>query len=758
MRKLVSALLISSALVSVDAFAEPITGINISGNKRVEAATVRSFLGISEGMEVGDDEIAAALKNMFDTGLFKNIDVNLDGSKLNVSVEENPVISQVKVEGNDKIDQDTLLQELELAPRSIYSEAKVQADVNRILSIYQRQGRFDTRVEPKIVEQSDNRVDLVYEVSEGKRSKIEQVSFVGNESFSDTELEDILSTKESRWYRFFSGSDNYDPDRLEYDKELVKRFYSNRGYADFKVLSADAEFNQDEQAFVVTFTVDEGKKYRLGKIDLNSKISEVPADELRKKVKTESGEIFSAERVENSITDVTEFLGDKGYAFVEINPVFTRNEADSTIDINYEIGEGPKVYVNKINISGNVRTMDEVIRREFRIAEGDPYNASKLKRSKQRIESLDFFNKVDIKNERNENPDRVDINVGVEEKSTGELTFGAGFSSSEGAIGDVSIRERNFLGKGQDTRLGFVAASSRQQVDFSFTEPYFMGREIAAGIDLFMIERSRSSYSNLTFDSSQTGVTLRAQYPITEIFSHAVRYTYKEDEIKNPDPTASAFVRRAVGSRTTSSFGHSLIYDKLDNRNEPTSGYYIRFNQDYAGIGGDVDYIKHELRSQYYTPLKERSTDYVLKLAFNAGNITGINGDDVNVNDRFFIGGNYLRGFDNQGVGPRDQASLDPLGGNTYYVGTAEVYFPNGIPKELGFKSSVFTDVGTLYGNDDPASLGTVLDSSGIRASVGVGISWRSPIGPMRVDLAQTLADESYDETKFFNINFGTKF
>ncbi|HCR85995.1 MAG TPA: outer membrane protein assembly factor BamA, partial [Alphaproteobacteria bacterium] len=432
---------------------------------------------------------------------------------------------------------------------------------------------------------------------------------------------------------------------------------------------------------------------------------------------------------------------------------------ERTVDIEYNIAEGPRVYVNNINITGNSRTTDEVIRREFRLAEGDPYNSSKIKRSKQRVEALGYFSKVDIKNEQTDFPDRADLAVNVEEQSTGELTFGAGFSTQDGVLGDVSIVERNLLGRGQYAKLNFTAASARKEIDFSFTEPYFLGRNLNAGFDIFHTILTGDNYSNnLTFDSSSTGFTLRAGYPLTEYVNHTFRYTLRNDEISNAQAGSSLFVTQQLGKRMTSSVGQSLIYNTLDNQFFPKTGTIASISQDLAGLGGDVDYLRHEAKLSWFTPLDEYEQEWIFRVTGKAGNITGMNSDNVRINDRFFIGGNIIRGFENQGLGPRDKATTDPLGGNNYYAGTTEVMFPLGLPNELQVKGAVFADVGSLFDTDDNDPALQIQDDTSPRASGGFGIFWRSPVGPIRIDVAKPILSESYDKEELIRFNFGTRF
>lgn len=759
MKKLL--ILMAATAISTSAMAENITfsKIQVNGNKRVETSTIEAFLNVPVGTPVSKDDLDGAFRRMYDTGLFEDLKLTVKDKVLVVDIKENPTVSEVNISGNKKLDTDKITPELKVAPRSVFKESDVQADVKRILTLYQRSGRFNIKVDPKIEKLDDGRVNVTYKIDEGQRAKVEQISFIGNKAYDEAELESTVSTKESRWYRFFSGNDVYDPDRLEYDKELIRRLYVANGYADVQVISADAEYNQAKKAFNITFTVDEGTYYDFGKIDVASSIPDITLDQVTEQIKTREGSKFDSNKIETTISNLTDFLGDKGYAFVRIDPVYERDTASNRLGVKYTISEGPRVYLNKINIVGNTRTTDEVIRREFRIAEGDPYNSSKIKRSKQRIEALGYFAKVDIENEETDQPDKVNIKTVVEEQSTGELTFGAGFSSADGALGDVSITERNLLGRGQFVRANFTLASSRREVDFGFTEPYFMDRNFAAGFDLFDTTTTRDGgTNNFTFDSASTGGTLRGTYPLSEFIDHTIRYTYRTDDVSNPDANASTYVLEQIGTRTTSSVGQTFSYNTLDNQFMPKSGWLASVSQDFAGLGGDAEYIKHEAKVNYFTPISEEMSEWVVKLSGRGGNVTGVNGENVAINDRFFIGSTVIRGFDNQGIGPRDAGTLDPLGGNTYYAASSELMFPLGLPEELQIKGAVFADAATLYGVDSTSNPINIKDDSSIRSSAGVGVFWRSPVGPIRIDFASPIQKESYDKTESVRFSFGTKF
>lgn len=752
--------LLASLLVLVAAFlpyslrAEtPVKFIHVEGNQRVEVETVLAYMDIHQGDPFDAKLVNQSLKKLFSTGLFEDATITRDGAGLLVKVIENPIINEIKFEGNKRIEDDALESEVKLYPRAVYTKSRAKEDMSRILDIYRKSGRFSASVTPKIERLDQNRINLVFEIDEGPKTVVRRILFVGNKKFSDRSLAKAIQTKEKVWYRFFSGNDTYDEDRLTFDKELLRRFYVTRGYADFQVTSTIVELTPEKDAFFITFVVKEGEKYDFGDITVVSDIPHVDTNKLTPVLTTKKGEVFNAEHIENSIEAMTNVLSEQGYAFITIDPHFKLDPEARKVNIEYVVKEGAKVYVDKINIKGNVRTLDQVVRREFRLDEGDPYNAAKIRRSRDRIRNLDFFEKVDIQNVRHEDaPDKVDLDVDVKEKSTGELNFGAGFSTSEGALANASIRERNLLGKGQDLRFNVQTAQRSLQTDIGFTEPYFLDKEVAAGFDLFHITRDFSDESS--FDSQTEGATLRATYAISEYLQHSVRYSLRSDTISNVSPFASRFVRDQEGQNTSSLVGHSLIYDKRDNKIETKEGYYLRFNQDVAGLGGDSKFFRNELRAAYYMPLI--NDDVVLQFSGNAGNVTGLAGEGVRINDRFFVGGNDLRGFRRSGIGPRDITTSDALGGNTYYTVSAETTFPLGLPDELGFKGALFTDAGSLFDLD--ASGPEIADKPSIRASVGAGVAWSSPLGPLRIDIGFPIKKEKFDREQMLRFSFGTRF
>lgn len=726
-----------------------VSDIQVRGTQRIDPGTVRSYMLIQPGDQLDPERLDRSLKALFATGLFADVTIRRQGDALLVEVVENPIINRIAFEGNRRIEDDELSREVELRPRVVFTRTRVQQDVQRIVEIYRRSGRYGVTVEPKVIQQPQNRVDLVFEINEGELTPVQTISFIGNKRFSDSTLRGAIQTKEYAFYRFLSNADTYDPDRLSFDRELLRRFYLESGYADFRVLSAVAELTPDRQAFVVTFTVEEGQPYDFGKIGFEIALPRVTEQDLAELVVAEPGERYNSTKVDESTDAITDKLGNLGYAFVDVRPRVDRHPDARTIDITFQIGEASKVFVERIEIVGNVRTLDRVIRREMNLVEGDAFNVSNMRRSERRIRNLGFFKSVKVTNAEGSAPDRTNIQVAVEEQPTGEISFGVGYSSVDAIIGDVGIRERNLLGRGQDLRFGVSGSASSTEYDISFTEPYFLGRDVSAGFDLFRVERE---YQESSYDEARTGGTLRAGYDLAPDLRQTVNYTLKNTEIRDVEDDASRFIKDQEGTTMVSQFGQTLTYDKRDNRMDPRDGYIGQFTTEIAGAGGDEQFLRLKAKGAYYVPI-----DTVWGLAFLAqgGYIIGID-QDVSIAERFFIGGHTFRGFEKAGVGPRDIDTDDALGGNQYYVGTVELTFPTGLPEDLGVRAFVFTDVGSVWNLDDDGP--EVRDINSVRASLGIGMEFVTAFGRIRVDAAEPVLKEDYDKSELIRFSFGTRF
>jgi outer membrane protein insertion porin family len=729
-----------------------IDDIRVEGTQRIEAATVRSYMRVNPGDPFDPVRLDDSLKNLFATGLFADVRLERDGDVLVVVVDENPIVNRIAFEGNQRIEDDTLQQEIELRPRVVFTRTKVQSDTDRILEIYRRSGRFAATVEPKVIQLEQNRVDLAFEINEGPVTSIRSINFIGNREFSDSTLREQVTTIEASFWNFFSNADTYDPDRLTFDRELLRRFYLNEGYADFRVVSVVAELTPDQQDFIVTFTVEEGPRYRFGKIGLQTGLRNLDPEVLRSEVTTEEGDWYDASEVDKTIEVLTDSVGDLGYAFVDIRPRVQRDRDALIIDIVYDIQEGPKVFVERIEIEGNSRTLDRVIRREFQLVEGDAFNTSKLRRSRQRVQNLGFFKTVTVENEPGSAPDRTVVTVAVEEQSTGDVTFGAGFSSTNGPIGNIGLRERNLLGRGQDLRLSFTLAGQATELDFSFTEPYFLDRNLAAGVDLYRTTNDRDDDSS--YEEERLGGSLRAGFDITDELRDVVRYTLENRDITDVDNDASLLVRSEQGATLRSGVSNELTYETRDSRFDPREGFLSTLRTDFTGLGGDVTFVRGQVSAGYWYTVYE---DWTLSVRGSGGSMVGV-GEDTLISDRFFKGGGQPRGFEYGGIGPRDRNTGDALGGKNFYTGTIEAAFPLDLPFDLDIRGRLFTDIGAAWSIDDNSIPVTVDESAAPRVTVGTGISWNSPFGPVVVDLGIAIVKEDFDETEIFSFSFGTQF
>jgi len=765
-------LLASSAILApVAAYAQVQSGlvqrILVTGNERIENSTIASYLPIQVGDTVDSARIDLALKTLFRTELFSDVKIDLQDGDLNIRVVENPIINKVVFEGNSSVKDDKIRDELTIRPRGIFTRAKVQGDVQRIIELYRRSGRISATVTPKVVELPQKRVDLIFEINEGPKSGVLDINFLGNEQFSDGDLSDVVVTKESAWYKFLSSNDNYDPDRIEYDKEQLRKHYRNRGFYDFRVVSAVAELSPSRNGFAITYTLEEGVKYKFGKISVETELKKLDGKVLEQLLPIRNGEVYQDEKIEQATDALTFAAGAAGFAFVDVRPRYVPNRETRTVDLVFQVREGPRVYVDRIDIVGNNRTLDSVIRRELNVAEGDAYNRVLVDRSRNQIRALGFFKDVEIEETPGTAPDRTSLRVKVEEQPTGELSFSAGYSSVDQLILDLGVSERNFRGRGQNLRARVSVGSLRQQIDFSFTEPRFLGRDLRGGVDLYTY---RYDFSQQTaFDTSSTGMNLRLGFPLTQNASMGLRYVLRSDDVQVDDSlcnagTVSTTLCAQRGSNITSSLGYTV---RLDRRNDPvkaTRGFYVELSQDLAGLGGDVNYLRTEANGGWYYGFNK---DFVFSATGSTGYINGWGGDNVRINDRFYRGGNNFRGFETAGIGPRDTRAgrSDALGGKFYAIGTAELTVPTFLPEQYGIKAAVFTDVGTLGLLDDAdrqSSLGVIdpdiRDEMALRAAAGLSVFWRSPMGPIRFDFSQVLAKEDYDKTETFRFSTSTRF
>ena len=739
--------------------ARVIQHITVSGTQRVEAGTVLTYVNIREGDNYDPATVDQALKALFGTGLFSDVKINFNNGTLAIRVVENPIVNQVVFEGNDKVSTKDLTKEVQIKPRGTFTRARVQADIQRIIELYRRNGKFAARVDPQIIQRPQNRIDLIFSITEGPTTGIARINFIGNKIYDDNTLKGQIATEESAWYKILASNDNYDPDRLAFDREQLRRFYVNHGYADFTVVSAVAQLAQDRKNFYVTFTINEGPRYKFGKITINSQIKELAPSSLRPTIPIVSGDIYNAETVQKSIDALTNAAGTKGYAFAEIHPRIARNRDTKTIDLIFDIAQGPRVYIGKINIAGNTRTLDKVIRREFRLVEGDAFNRVLVDRSRTRIRALGFFKEVDVKNTSGSAPDRTDITVAVTEQSTGQLQLGLGYSSASQLTGEFSYTEQNLFGRAQYLKTSVSVSQISKLYQFSFTEPYFLDRPLAAGFDIY---KAQTDYRQATYSSDTSGLTLRLGFPISEFSSVGLRYTYQITQIF-PFSNAPLEIRLAAGNTYGSIFGFTYGYSTLDDVRKPTTGVTFSFSQDFAGFGGNLRFIKTQAEFAGYRPAFDGAI--IHSLALHSGIIQSYDGTPIPINQRFFEGGDSFRGFAIAGIGPRDlDAPLNTgaIGGNVFAIGTYSARLPSLLPESYGISIAAFTDFGTLGRVDNVirscTQISCVKDNFAFRASAGLSFGWRSPFGPLQIDVGVPFVKTKYDRPQLLHFSAGTGF
>jgi outer membrane protein insertion porin family len=796
------------------AVAQTAVRIDVEGNRRVEPETIRAYFRVSPGERLDAAKIDSALKGLYATGLFQDVRITPGAGRILVTVVENPVINRVTFEGNKKAKDEQLGQEVQSKPRGTYSKATVQADVQRILEVYQRSGRYDVRVVPKIIELPNGRVDLIFEIDEGVKTGVAKIIFVGNKAFSNQRLKDVIKTGESNWLSFLKSNDIYDPDRVEVDRDLLRRHYLKYGYVDVRIVSATGEYDPNQKGFIITFTIEEGDQYRFGVIDIQSNIPEVPSDTLRSLLRVESGRVYNADAVEKSSEFLTVEVAKRGYPFAAARPRGDRIPSQRVVNVVFVVEEGPHTYIERINVRGNTRTRDYVIRREFDIVEGDPYNRALVDRAERRLKNLGYFKVVKITTEPGSAPDRIIIDVDLEEQSTGEFSVAGGYSTSDGAIAEVSIGERNLLGTGQVAKASVQYGQRARGFELNFIEPYILDTRLAVGFDVFAKQTTSSQYT--TYLTRTIGGDIKTGLPITENFSTQLRYTVYQQEITLPSvldscnniapnfittfPTPAAWatgnydsawdkagqpaqtncyqygqaslaVRKelAAGPVIASVLGYTLAYNTLDNNRAPTQGVLVEFKQDFAGVGGDVHNVKQTIDARMYNEL---FPEFVGVLRGQAGYAVGWNGA-IRMLDEFQAGPSLVRGFQPAGFGPRDISQIiygyggtqDALGGSLYWAASMEFQTPLPfVPKDFGMKLALFSDAGLLWDYQGPTYWNqtgetmTLSESNIVRSSVGAGLIWDSPFGPLRFDLAYALTKGPYDKTQLFRFGGGTRF
>ncbi|MCL2673121.1 MAG: outer membrane protein assembly factor BamA [Alphaproteobacteria bacterium] len=747
-RRLLPALVL--VLIAGKTWGMPVT---VTGNQRVAEGTVLANIRGADGPTITSSQLDRIVKDLHATGLFSDISVDVRGGRLYVNVQENPTVNRVYFDGNKRVsEEDIAAARLRLSPREVFTRTKAKEDAERIVELYRRRGMFNARVTPQVIRRDQNRVDVIFAIDEGERAFIRRIRFAGNERFSDSELRSELMSRRKAWWRFLSSVDTFDPQRFAFDQELLRRFYFSKGYADFQIRSAVAQLINGSD-FVLTITVSEGPRYRFGDIRVVSPIPEITEEQILKVLRFRTGDWFNGNSLEDSLSAISDYVADRGYAFVNAVPEIKTNPETRRADIVLTLTQGPRFFINRINITGNVRTKDNVIRREITIAEGDGFSSSKIRRSRQRIENLDFFSRVSVTTEPNTGmPDRVDLNVDIEEKSTGSISFALAFSTLDGASFETGIRENNVLGTGLGMGISGRLGSRRSEVDFSITQPYFMGRPVLAGLDLFYITRNLQSQSSYNLDT--VGFTTRLGWRYNENLRHRVSYTLRQEDVTDVKDTASIYVKARAGRSTVSMVSQMLTYDTRDSMIMPSSGVQSTIGTDLAGLGGDRRFVRFDWRGVHYYPVTDGIT---LSTMLGAGYMFGFGGREVDLGDRYYIGGHDVRGFAYYGIGTRDKLTRDGLGGNWMGLGSVQATFPIGLPKESGVRGQVFSDWG-IIGKPDGFDAATMYYSNRPRGSVGVGLSWMSPMGAIGFDFAWAVNKEPYDVTEVFRLGFGGRF
>jgi outer membrane protein insertion porin family len=779
-----------------------IQSIRIEGAQRIEPGTIRSYMLLQAGDSFDPDRIDRSLKTLYATGLFSDVSLTRDGNVLVVRVVENPIINRIAFEGNHKLSDDTLRPDLQLKVRGVFTPAAAQSDRQRILDLYAKKGRYDAQVTPKVINLDRNRVDVVFEITEGEVTLTSRIAFVGNHAFDEERLREVIASREQAWFRFLSSSDEYDPDRVSFDKELLRRFYLKNGYVDFKVANATAELSPDRKSFFLTFTVSEGERYRVRSIKVESQLRKLNGDDLLPDIQLEVGDWYDGDAVDRSVTAMNADAQNRGYPFVDVKPRISRDTKDHTVDLVFNVGEGPRVYVERIDIQGNTRTEDKVIRRQFAFAEGDAFNAATAKRTRQRLQDLGYFSNVTITPSPGSAPDKAIVTTSLEEKSTGELSLGGGYSTDVGALLNVGVKEKNFLGTGVEAGISGVLAQRSSSIDLSVSDPYFLDRNLVAGIDLFYIDVNNELVAQ--YSERRGGISLRVGYDFNEHLRQQVNYTAVDRDVYNvyggylanygpytvngttfayPALTgfASYYLQADSGWTVLSQFGQTFTIDYRDSPTAPHEGFLVRLGVDAAGAGGDARFIRAKIDGNYYIPLDRftGNSDWGVKLAAGTGYFFNL-GQQEQIIDRFFLGGDNLRGFLPGGAGPHDPTTGDALGGRFIYTGSTELHYPLPVSPDIGVSGRAFIDVGALTGANFesgrcpgsgyplsyygylPSSPGDacppIYDKPTPRIGAGVGVSWQTPFGLINIDLAPFVVKQSHDQTELIRFGFGTRF
>jgi outer membrane protein insertion porin family len=737
--------------------------ILVSGNRRIEQATIETYLTFKPGDPVTEAALNESIRRLFETGLFANVSIEPQGGTILVRVIENPSINQIAFEGNSTLEDEELRPAIRSRPRTPFTRSRAEQDAQTLVEIYRRLGRYGAEINPVVIEQPDNRVDLVFEISEGPLTGVKSINFVGNETYSNRRLRNVIETSESDLLSQFRTADNYDPDRVELDKDLLRQFYLARGYADFTVLSTVAELSPDREGFFITFTLSEGPIYTFGDAQIISNTPGLQPEMFTDLVEVEPGEDYDNRAIERTIDAIRLRAGEEGFAFIDVRSQIDRDRENQVIAVAFEISEGPRVFLERIEIEGNTRTLDRVIRRQFDIAEGDAFDSRKIADARDKIRALRYFKSVDVTTEPGSSEDRAVVRVTVEEQPTGNLSVGVGFSTDTGPVGNLEVTERNVLGRGQTLSVNVQVSGDENEFSFRFVEPAFLDRDFSVGLQASFEDIDLQDESSYELQRLQFRPTFG--FPLDPNTRASVFYEVSNADLRDVPNNASLAVQADEGQQLTSLIGYTLTHDQRNSRVEPTDGYIASLTNEFAGLGGDTQFTRVIGRAKGYKSFYNE--DLVVSLELEGGAIFGF-GQDIRIDDRFQLGGQSLRGFAQSGVGPRDlsvvapnatTSNRDALGGKYYVVARTEALFPLGLPDDWGISGGVFADVGALWGLDgSDVALTGVDDGFSLRAATGVSLFWRSGFGPLRVDLGFPVLKEDFDDEEIFRLSAQTRF
>ena len=766
---------------------DQIQSIVVEGNKRIETGTVLSYMVLQPGDPFDVDRMDRSLKTLYATGLFSDVNIRREGNNLVVKVTENPIVNRVAFEGNKKLTDDQLKGAIQLRQNAVFTATEAQVDRKKLLDLYAQNGKFAASIVAQTIKQPENRVDVIFKIDEGPTSLISRIAFVGNQAFSSGTLLNVVSSREHEWWLFLSSSDTYAPERITYDKELLRRFYLKNGYADFAVTGANAELSPDRQAFFLTFTLHEGDRYKVAKITVDSRFPKIAGDSLVRDVKLRPGDYYNGNAVEDSVKAISADVQSRGEPFVEVKPRIARDEKAHSVSLIFDVDSGPRVYVERIDIVGNNRTEDQVIRRQFTFAEGDAFSQDQMTATQQNLKGLNFFDNVNVTNAPGAAPDETVVTAQVQDKPTGSLSLGGGYSTDIGPLLNVGVSENNFLGTGMSAGVNAIIAELETSESINFTDPYFLGDNISAGINLFHIDNNFAYFAE--YSERRTGAAINIGYQFNDHFRQSWTYTYANREVYNVYNGASYYIQDQAGQSILSQFGQVFTMDYRDNPIDPHSGFVVRAGTDYAGpdLGGQADFYRVHLDSQQIFPLDflTGNNQWALSFIQSGGYIQSMNGQPTFLEDRFYLGGQNLRGFLDGGVGPHDPYTGDSLGGNLMWTASTELWFPLPVSPDLGLSGRIFTDMGALSGLQEagvggrPVAVaadgnfvtgrtanfhGQVLNSQiwtndgSIRLSAGIGLTWNSPFGLINLDIGEPIIMYKYDMTELFRVGFGTRF